>query len=217
MIGRSRAIRVGFVQKCESAATRYTSAGGRRLPRIRSEAFSAIMIVGRVGVAARNRWHHGGIDDAQGFEAANVQLRIDYGHCVDAHCAGAGRVHGGAHHLAHVCIDLLVTLNRRAGQTLFRDQRRCGTRGEELTRETQHRAERRAIFRRLQQVEANARRISRALGAQRHFAATHRMKHNVRHREHVTRAASPPRKPGARSHRDGADQELHVRPLEPVT
>ena len=50
----------------------------------------------RVGVAADDLRHHRGVDHAEALEAVNPQLRIDHGHRVLAHLAGAGGVIGGA-------------------------------------------------------------------------------------------------------------------------
>src|SRR3954449_988541 len=50
----------------------------------------------RVGVAADQGRHHGGIDHAQAFDAVDLQFRIDHGHrVVDAHLGCADRVING--------------------------------------------------------------------------------------------------------------------------
>src|SRR5258705_8230901 len=62
----------------------------------------------RIGVAADQGRHHRGIDDAQAFNAADLQLWIDHRHRIDAHLAGADRVIHGIDALAQNFPDLVV-------------------------------------------------------------------------------------------------------------
>src|SRR5258708_4613135 len=73
------------------AATSSTRAGGGTLQDHR-RALLADHRRRRVGVAADQRRHDRGVNDAQAFEAADAQLRIDDGEIVTPHLAGADRV-----------------------------------------------------------------------------------------------------------------------------
>ena len=64
------------------------ASGAATVPRTRSDAFSAIMIVGALVLPRGQRRHHRGVDHAQAVDAAHAQLGVHDG----AHRAGADRV-----------------------------------------------------------------------------------------------------------------------------
>ena len=79
-----------------AATPAVTAASGVR-PRIRSAAFSAIMMIGALMLAPTRSGITDAVDHAQAFGAEHAQLRIDHGERIGrgAHLAGAERVvHG---------------------------------------------------------------------------------------------------------------------------
>ena len=94
---------------------------GARSCRIMSAAFSPIMIVGRVRVAARDPRHDRGVHHAEPADAMNAQLCVDHGHRVRTHLAGAGLVPGRVAVPLAVVEKLLVGRRRRARRHLGHD------------------------------------------------------------------------------------------------
>ena len=85
-----------------------------------------------LGVAADQRGHHRGVDDAQAAQAAHPQLLVDHGGVRHAHRAGPDRVVVGLGPLPDVGADLAVGAHVRAGHVLALDERRVGLRGQHL-------------------------------------------------------------------------------------
>jgi hypothetical protein len=73
-------------------------------------AWSALIM--SVGVAADLGRHDGGIDNPQPLHAMNFQPRIDHGHFVGAHPAGADRVIDGVGALADIRAQIIVAQTR---------------------------------------------------------------------------------------------------------
>ena len=76
---------------------------------------------GRVGVRAVDDRHDAGVGDAQAVDAADAQARIDHGHVVDAHPAGADRMEHGVAGAADPGVQVRIALDLRTRHALALD------------------------------------------------------------------------------------------------
>ncbi len=98
-------------------------------PRIRSAACSPIMIGRRVGVRADEAGHDRAVADAQPIEAVDPKLRIDHGHRIHPHAAGADRMVGGAAVLPGIGLELAPGSAPRRRESGWRGCISAGTAG----------------------------------------------------------------------------------------
>ena len=88
---------------------------------MRSLAFSPIMMVGAFVFEPIEARHHGGVTDAQPFNTAHAQLRINDRHIIHSHLAGSDRMIGGSPILAGIGFELGLRTHLAAGEVFLFD------------------------------------------------------------------------------------------------